>query len=241
MAILVQRVEHSEPFSWGGFIARKKLSGQKDFAPEPQNSLGGTAPAVVKQVLWRACDVVFSLIVLAATAPVTALAALAIKLEDGGRVLYFQERIGLYGQPFVMLKFRSMREDAECHGVPVWAAERDPRITAVGRIIRKFRIDELPQLFNVLRGEMAVVGPRPERELFVRELERAIPSYRLRHAVKPGITGLAQVSFRYGASLEDAARKLSYDLDYVRKRSLLLDASILLKTIRVVVSGMGAR
>lgn len=239
MGILVQRAEHAESFAWGGFIARKQLLDGINSAAAAQDSFG--ALATIKQLLWRVCDVVFSLVVLAATAPVTALAAVAIKLEDGGRVLYYQERIGLHGQPFVMLKFRSMREDAERHGVPVWAAERDPRITAVGGIMRKFRVDELPQLFNVLRGEMAVVGPRPERELFVRQFERAIPSYRLRHAVKPGITGLAQVSFRYGASLEDAERKLSYDLHYVRERSFLLDAGILLKTIRVVVTGTGAR
>lgn len=239
MGILVQRAEHTASFSWGGYMACEQMSGGTNSDAAAQDSFG--APATVKQVLWRASDVLFSVIVLAVTAPVIALAALAIKLEDGGRVFYSQERVGLHGQPFVMLKFRSMREDAERDGVPVWAAERDSRITIVGRIIRKFRIDELPQLFNVLRGEMAVVGPRPERELFVRQFERSIPSYGLRHAVKPGITGLAQVSFRYGASLEDAERKLSYDLAYVRQRSFLLDASILLKTIGVVVTGTGAR
>jgi lipopolysaccharide/colanic/teichoic acid biosynthesis glycosyltransferase len=134
-----------------------------------------------------------------------------------------------------------MREDAEGDGVPAWATERDARITGVGAVIRKLRIDELPQFLNVIRGEMSLVGPRPERAYFVRQLSESIPCYDYRHAVRPGITGWAQVSFRYGASLDDARRKLSYDLYYVKNRGLLLDIVILLKTVSVVFRGEGAR
>ncbi|HEX4081211.1 MAG TPA: sugar transferase [Rhizomicrobium sp.] len=189
----------------------------------------------------RALDVLLSLAGFIATAPVLLLTSLAIKLEDGGPVLYRQERVGLNGRPFTLFKFRSMRQDAESDGVPAWAGERDVRVTTVGAVIRKLRIDELPQLSNVLRGEMALIGPRPERPYFVRRFSEAIPFYDYRHAVRPGITGWAQVSFRYGASVEDARRKLSYDLYYVKNRGILLDIVILLKTVGVVLRGEGAR
>lgn len=191
--------------------------------------------------LRRLSDVLLALVGFIATGPVLALTAVAIKLEDGGPVLYCQERIGREGRPFTLYKFRSMREDAERDGTPAWASERDMRITAVGRIIRKLRIDELPQFWNVLRGDMTLVGPRPERPYFVRQFSQSIPFYDFRHAVRPGITGWAQVSFRYGASLEDTRRKLSYDLYYIKNRSILLDIVILLKTVSVVLRGEGAR
>jgi sugar transferase (PEP-CTERM system associated) len=194
-----------------------------------------------RERLRRVNDIVLVLFGFLATAPVLLLTAFAIKLEDGGPVLYRQERIGLEGRPFTLYKFRSMREDAERDGTPAWAAERDMRITAIGRIIRKLRIDELPQFWNVLRGDMTLVGPRPERPYFVHQFSQSIPFYDFRHVVRPGITGWAQVSFRYGASLEDTRRKLSYDLYYIKNRGALLDIVILLKTVTVVVRGEGAR
>ncbi len=201
----------------------------------------GFEVAKSKDRLRRLVDVVLSIVGFIATAPVLILAALAIKLEDGGSVFYCQERAGLGGRSFTLFKFRSMREDAENDGLPAWTMERDMRITMVGRVIRKFRIDELPQLWNVLRGDMTLIGPRPERPYFVQQFSKAIPFYGFRHAVRPGITGWAQVSFRYGASLEDATRKLSYDLYYIKNRGILLDIVILLKTVGVVLSGQGAR
>ncbi len=189
----------------------------------------------------RVVDITLSIIAVALTAPVMMLTALAVKLEDGGNILYQQERVGLNGRSYTILKFRSMREGAEQDGVPAWATERDVRITRVGRIIRKLRVDELPQFVNVLRGDMSIVGPRPERPYFVGQFSQAIPFYNYRHMTKPGITGWAQVNFRYGASLDDAKRKLSYDLFYVRNRSVLLDFVIMLKTVGVVLRGDGAR
>jgi lipopolysaccharide/colanic/teichoic acid biosynthesis glycosyltransferase len=168
------------------------------------------------------------------------LTALAIRLDSPGPILYRQERVGLGGGTFTVLKFRSMRTDAEARG-PVWAAQRDPRVTRVGSFIRLTRIDELPQLLNVLRGEMSFIGPRPERPHFVEQLEQALPFYRDRALVKPGLTGWAQVNYPYGASVEDARAKLSYDLYYVKHRSLLLDLMILLATVRVVLFQRGAR
>lgn len=201
----------------------------------------GFGVSKTKDALRRFADIVLSVLGFIATAPVLVLSALAIKLEDGDSVFYRQERTGLGGHPFTLFKFRSMREDAEGDGHPAWAMERDMRITMVGRFIRMLRIDELPQLWNVLRGDMTLIGPRPERPYFVSQFSKSIPFYEFRHAVRPGITGWAQVSFRYGASLEDARRKLSYDLYYIKNRSFLLDLIILLKTVNVVLSGQGAR
>jgi sugar transferase (PEP-CTERM system associated) len=202
---------------------------------------GGFAAGKSNDRLRRLTDVLFAVVGFIATAPVLLLTALAIKLGDGGPILYCQERVGLNGAPFTIFKFRSMREDAESDGQAAWAAERDHRITPVGRIIRKLRIDELPQFWNVLRGDMSLIGPRPERSCLVHQFSPSIPFYDYRHAVRPGITGWAQVSFRYGASLEDTRRKLSYDLYYIKNRSILLDCVILLKTVSVVVRGEGAR
>lgn len=198
----------------------------------------GFKPAGVPSRLF---DMVFAAVIFVLTSPLLLLTMLAIKIEDGGSFFYGQERTGLHGKSFVLYKLRSMRPDAERDGTPAWASQGDKRVTRVGRVIRKIRVDELPQLINVLRGEMAMIGPRPERPFFVRQFSETIPFYDYRHAVKPGITGWAQVSFRYGASEEDTVRKLSYDLYYVRNRSLGLDLSILLKTVRVVLCGEGAR
>ena len=170
-----------------------------------------------------------------------ALTAAAIMIESAGPVIYRQQRVGRAGATFDVLKFRSMHLDAEGDGTPRWAAANDNRVTSVGRIIRRARIDELPQLINVLKGEMSFVGPRPERPYFVAQLGESLPFYALRLSVKPGITGWAQVRHQYCASVEDTARKLEYDLYYVKNHSLFLDVVILLETVRVVLFGEGAR
>jgi exopolysaccharide biosynthesis polyprenyl glycosylphosphotransferase len=188
----------------------------------------------------RAADVLISVAILAITAPVIAAAALLVRLTSPGPILYRQVRVGLNGTQFVLFKFRSMVEDAEAQG-PAWAARHDPRVTPIGRIMRRTRIDELPQLFNVLRGEMSLVGPRPERPHFVAQLDSQIPFHADRTRVKPGITGWAQVNYPYGASVEDARQKLAYDLYYVKHRSLLLDLTILMATVRVILFQEGAR
>ncbi|MGQ0835297.1 MAG: TIGR03013 family XrtA/PEP-CTERM system glycosyltransferase [Gammaproteobacteria bacterium] len=191
----------------------------------------------------RALDVIASSLILAVTWPFTLLTALAIKLEDGWNapVLYGQERVGLGGATFRLLKFRSMRVDAEEDGQARWAAKNDPRITRVGYVIRKLRIDELPQILNVLRGHMSFVGPRPERPEFVRDLVDKVPYYVQRHCVRPGITGWAQLCYQYGSSTQDALEKLQYDLYYIKNNSLLFDLAILVQTAEVVFMGKGAR
>jgi sugar transferase (PEP-CTERM system associated) len=195
----------------------------------------------VDEFLKRAFDIVVSTSLLALTLPLLAVTACLIKLESPGPVLYRQERVGLHGRVFTILKFRSMRADAETDGRPRWAAKSDPRVTRVGAIIRKLRIDELAQILNVLRGDMSFVGPRPERPFFVAELAKSIPYYAERHWVRPGITGWAQTNFPYGASTEDARRKLTYDLYYIKNRSFFLDVVILLQTVRVIFWNQGAR
>ena len=189
----------------------------------------------------RLFDLAAAFVLLAFVLPLMVFTSIAIKLDDGGPLLYRQERVGRGGKPFTLLKFRSMRVDAESDGAPRWAADEDPRVTRVGNIIRKFRIDELPQLFNVLRGDMSFVGPRPERPFFVDELALKIPFYRERHSVKPGITGWAQVNYPYGASLDDARQKLAYDLYYVKNRTLFLDFVVLIQTVRVILFREGGR
>jgi sugar transferase (PEP-CTERM system associated) len=186
--------------------------------------------------LQRVFDIVSSLIGMALSFPLMVLTAVAIRIESPGPVFYTQERVGLYGRKFRIFKFRSMRVDAEAHG-PVWACENDSRVTRVGRVIRRLHIDETPQFFNILRGEMSLIGPRPERTEFVERLEERIPYYSERHLVKPGLTGWAQVSYPYGASFEDAREKHQYDLYYIKNQSPLLDAIILLETARVVLFG----
>jgi sugar transferase (PEP-CTERM system associated) len=191
----------------------------------------------------RAFDVLASLALLLIASPFMLLTMLAIKLEDGfaSPILYGQPRVGYGGRIFRVLKFRSMREDAEKDGKARWAQANDDRITRVGRLIRKTRIDELPQLLNVLRGHMSFVGPRPERPEFVKQLSETIPYYDERHAVKPGITGWAQLCYPYGASEQDAIEKLQYDLYYVKNHGLLFDVLILLQTVEVILLGKGAR
>ncbi|MFM2400246.1 MAG: hypothetical protein RL341_2403, partial [Pseudomonadota bacterium] len=189
----------------------------------------------------RVFDVLASLALLALTWPVIFVTAILIKLESRGPVLYRQERVGLSGRPFQVLKLRSMCSDAERDGVARWATNNDSRVTKVGRVIRKTRIDELPQLFNVLKGEMSFVGPRPERPVFVQKLAEDLAFYDVRHTVKPGITGWAQVRFSYASTLDEAKKKLHYDLYYVKNHSLFLDVVILFQTVRVILFQVGAR
>ena len=192
-------------------------------------------------VLKRVVDFSIALFGLIITAPLTALIALAIKLDSKGPILYVQERVGRFGDPFPIYKFRTMRADAEAHG-PVWSAgERDSRMTQIGALLRRTHLDELPQLFNVLKGEMSLVGPRPERRCFVEQLDRELPRYDERLFIKPGITGLAQVHYRYDQSIADVKRKLRFDLLYVRRMCLMLDARILAWTVFVVVTGRGIK
>ena len=195
----------------------------------------------LRAAVKRAFDVAAAMTLVVAASPAMLAAALAIRLESKGPILFRQERVRDGGAPFMMLKFRSMRQDAERDGTPKWASATDDRITRVGRIIRRLRIDELPQLLNVVKGDMSFVGPRPERPYFVAQLCQKIPYYELRHNVRPGITGWAQVRMQYGASVEDAKAKLEYDLYYVKNHSLFLDLMILLETVQVVLLGKGAR
>ncbi len=198
----------------------------------------GFSQSKASAFLKRCMDIVFAVAMLTMTAPLLLLIAIAIKLDSAGPILFRQERVGLFEKTFVLFKFRSMRQDSEFHG-PVWAKEFDDRATRVGRLLRKFYLDEIPQAFNVLHGEMSLVGPRPERPCFVERLAQQIPFYNVRHNVKPGITGWAQVKYHYGASVEDACEKLQYDLYYVKYRSFIRDASILLKTVKFVLLGKG--
>jgi sugar transferase (PEP-CTERM system associated) len=190
--------------------------------------------------LKRSIDLVLSLVIGLLSLPLMALTAIAIFLDSGLPILYCQERVGENGKAFTLCKFRSMRTDAEKAGMPLWAKDGDDRITRVGRFIRKTRLDELPQIWNVIRGDMSFVGPRPERPFFVAELSKAIPFYQQRHAVKPGVTGWAQVKYRYGASLEDAMEKLRYDLYYIKHLSIFFDLTIVFDTVKVVLFGKGA-
>jgi sugar transferase (PEP-CTERM system associated) len=195
----------------------------------------------LSSVAKRIFDVVASSVLLVLTVPIVLLAALAIKLESKGPAFYRQTRVGLFGQDFDILKLRSMRVDAEIGGKAKWAEKDDPRITRVGRIIRTIRVDELPQVWTVLKGEMSFVGPRPERPAFVAELAQQMPFYHERHMVKPGITGWAQINYPYGASLQDARAKLEYDLYYAKNYTPFLDLVILLQTFRVILFPEGAR
>lgn len=189
----------------------------------------------------RGIDLLMSAILLVLTAPLLFVVALAIKLETPGPVIFSQERVGEYGRPFSLHKFRSMRKDAEKESGPVWAGEDDPRITRVGKVIRKCRFDELPQLWNVFRGDMSFVGPRPERPFFVDQLKQKIRYYNERFTVKPGVTGWAQIRRGYGASDEDALEKLKYDLFYIKHMSPFMDLLIILQTAKTVLLGRGAR
>ena len=193
------------------------------------------------RALKRIFDVVLSLTLLVVTAPLMAITAIVIKLDSRGPAIFSQERVGLLGRRFIVHKFRSMRVDAERNTGPIWAKENDDRITRVGRFLRQCRIDELPQLWNVLWGEMSVIGPRPERPVFVEKFKEIIPDYEKRISVKPGITGLAQVWHKYDETIEDVKKKVRYDLLYIRKICLWADLRIMLRTVRVVFTGEGAR
>lgn len=186
----------------------------------------------------RLIDVVGSFILLPLISPLLLLVAVLIKLESKGPVFFKQARIGRYNKEFRVIKFRSMKIDAEMNGAQ-WATENDPRVTRVGKIMRATRVDELPQLFNVLKGDMSLIGPRPEREYFIDKLEKSIPYYRFRHAVRPGITGLAQVQYPYGSSIEDARWKHRYDLYYIKNQSFWLDIKIAFRTIFVIFGFQG--
>ena len=203
--------------------------------------LGRTSPSPRVRLLRRILEVVASLALGLLALPVMLLAALAVKLDSPGPVLYRQKRVGKHGAPFEMWKFRSMVVDAESDQAPRWAEDGDERVTRVGRILRELHIDELPQLFNVLRGDMSLVGPRPERPEFVMGLLSSVPCYALRHRVKPGITGWAQICYPYAATVDSAGDKLEYDLYYIKNRSLFLDLTILFQTIQVVLWRKGAR
>ncbi len=175
------------------------------------------------------------------TAPIMLIIAIVVRLSSPGPALYRQTRVGRDGVSFTLYKFRSMRADAEAASGAVWASKDDPRITRVGKIIRKLRLDELPQLFNVLRGEMSIVGPRPERPEFVKTLSARIPYYRQRHCVRPGITGWAQINYKYGDTMEDTIEKLEYDLFYIKNMSFSMDAYIIFHTVKTMVLSRGAQ
>ena len=202
---------------------------------------GFSSGRMLSSAFKRLFDIGASLVLLALTLPIIIVTAIIVKAESKGPAFYRQRRVGLYGVGFDIIKLRSMRQDAEVAGKAVWAEKDDPRITRVGRFIRKVRIDELPQAWSVLKGEMSFVGPRPERPQFVDDLEQKLPYYAERHMVKPGITGWAQINYPYGASIEDSRQKLEYDLYYAKNYSPFLDLLILLQTIRVVLWPEGAR
>jgi exopolysaccharide biosynthesis polyprenyl glycosylphosphotransferase len=189
----------------------------------------------------RAISIVFGGLIAIFTAPIALLVALAIRLDSKGPIFYRQVRVGRAGKPFAMWKFRTMRVDAEAATGAVWAKKNDPRVTRIGGLLRRSRLDELPQLLNVLAGDMDLVGPRPERPEFVSTLVKQIPFYNIRHLVRPGLTGWAQIGYPYGASIEDAKQKLAYDIYYVKHASPMLDLIVLFHTAKVVVMGRGAR
>jgi sugar transferase (PEP-CTERM system associated) len=194
-----------------------------------------------RRYIKRTIDLTLSTFMLIILSPLLLVVGLLIIVDSTGPIFYSQERVGERRKPYMMHKFRSMCQDAEKYSGPVWAQTDDDRITRVGHFIRKWRIDELPQLFNVLKGDMSFVGPRPEREHFVKELEEVIPYYGERFSVKPGVTGWAQVSYPYGASVEDAVEKLNYDLFYIKNMSILLDLMVIMRTVKTVIFGEGSR
>ncbi len=202
---------------------------------------GFSSGRIISSAAKRAFDILVSLIILVVTAPIIGLFATFVKLDSKGPAFFRQTRVGLYGESFDLIKLRSMRTDAEAEGKAIWASENDPRVTRMGRFIRKTRIDELPQAWSVLKGHMSFVGPRPERPEFVADLEDKLNFYAERHMVKPGITGWAQINYPYGASIEDSRHKLEYDLYYAKNYTPFLDLLILLQTLRVVLWSEGAR
>jgi sugar transferase (PEP-CTERM system associated) len=228
---------------WDGHHLFEEESGRlpiDDFKPSAIIFSRKFRQGIVLKMIKRAMDLSISLIGLIVALPLMAAIGILIKLDSPGPVFYRQVRVGLHAKPYMIWKYRSMFIDAEKDGAR-WASEVDSRISRVGRYLRKWRLDEIPQLFNVIRGEMSMVGPRPERPVFVQDLRALIPYYDLRHAVRPGISGWAQTQFGYGASTEDSHVKLQYDLYYVKYLSIQLDVRILLETVRVILRGEGAR
>lgn len=195
----------------------------------------------IQRITKRLVDLSMAFLGLVILTPVMIVVAILIKLDSPGPVIFKQERCGLGGKSFKMLKFRSMRTDAEADSGPTWAAEDDPRITRMGGYLRKSRLDEVPQLINVIRGEMSLVGPRPERPWFVERLAQTVPNYQLRHTVKPGITGEAQIFVGYDTCYEDVVRKVQHDLSYIRNKGILHDFKLLVQTVSIISTGHGAR
>jgi exopolysaccharide biosynthesis polyprenyl glycosylphosphotransferase len=192
------------------------------------------------RVVKRTFDLVLSTFGFLLATPLMLMSAIAVRLDSPGPILYSQQRVGENGRMFTLYKFRSMRADAE-NGTPVWAIDNDERVTRIGRFLRTTRLDELPQLWNVMLGDMSFVGPRPERPYFVQQLRTLIPFYQERHSVKPGVTGWAQVKYRYGSTVEDAMEKLRYDLYYIKHMSIFFDITIVIDTVKVILVGRGAQ
>jgi sugar transferase (PEP-CTERM system associated) len=240
--MLALRVNGCQVVEWPGFF--EKLSGRipiDSLAPSFFIFNEGFRKSRVLLSIWRVVSAIVAAVLLVLLLPVFLVVALLIKLDSPGPVIYSQVRVGQKNKPIRIYKFRSMRNDAEKNGDAVWAVENDPRITRVGHFLRKTRIDELPQLYNVLIGELGFVGPRPERPEFVQQLQTLIPYYALRHTVKPGLTGWAQVMFHYGSTVDESKEKLQYDLFYIKNLSLKLDLLILFHTLKIVLLGRGAR
>jgi len=240
--MLALRVGGYQVVEWPGFF--EKLSGRipiDNLAPSFFIFNEGFRKNRILLLIRRVLSAIVAAVFLVLLLPVFLVVAVFIKIDSSGRVLYSQVRVGQHNMPIRIYKFRSMRNDAEKNGDAVWAVENDPRVTRVGRFLRKTRIDELPQLFNVLIGELEFVGPRPERPEFVEKLQSLIPFYTLRHTVKPGITGWAQVMFHYGSTIDESKEKLQYDLFYIKNMSLKLDLLILFHTFKIVLLGRGAR
>jgi len=240
--MLALRVKGCQILEWPGFF--EKLSGRipiDSLSPSFFIFNDGFRKPKIILVARRIGNAILAALALVLLLPLFLLIATFIKLDSHGPVIYSQTRVGQNGQLIRIRKFRSMKNDAEKNGEAVWATENDSRVTRIGRFIRRTRLDELPQLFNVLIGELDLIGPRPERPEFVEKLENMFPYYSLRHTVKPGITGWAQVMFHYGSTIEDSKEKLQYDLFYIKNMSLKLDLLILFQTMKIVLIGRGAR
>lgn len=240
--MLKMRVRGCDIVEWPGFFER--LAGRipiDNLAPSYIIFNQGFRKSLFVRLVRRVLSAVIAAGALVVMAPVLVIVAVAIKLDSPGPVFYSQKRVGQNGKVFRIYKFRSMRIDAEGGGVPRWAIKNDPRVTRIGRILRRSRLDELPQMLNILRGDIDLVGPRPERPEFVAELEKIIPYYALRHTIKPGLTGWAQVMFPYCGTIEESKKKVQYDLFYIKNMSVKLDLLILFRTIKIVVLGRGAR
>jgi sugar transferase (PEP-CTERM system associated) len=240
--LLDLRVRGYDVVEWPVFF--EKLSGRipiDNLAPSHFIFQDGFRKSWFLLTSRRVISLLVSVTMLLLLSPLMLLVALLVKLDSSGSVFYSQDRVGLHGKVFRIFKFRSMRQDAEASVGPTWACEDDPRITRVGRLIRRVRIDELPQLLNILKGDINIVGPRPERPEFVEKLDATIPYYSLRHTVRPGLTGWAQVMYPYGATIEESKEKLQYDLFYLKNMSLKLDLLVLFRTIKIVLLGTGAR